>query len=113
MMQFEHVNDLAVQRNRRLAKIDHDAGRAPRHALARAQIERHALPAPVLHLQAHGHEGFGARSGSDAGLLLITVEAHLVDPSRRVLAEHNRVARNRHGPNDFAFLQHNLYGLHV
>ena len=43
---------------RHRAELDEDFGRAPHHALAGAQIEGHALPAPIIDMGLDGHEGF-------------------------------------------------------
>ena len=40
-------------------ELDHDLARAALQALAGAQVERHARPAPVVDLGAQGHEGLG------------------------------------------------------
>ncbi len=54
---------------RRAAELDDDLRRAARHRLAAAQVERHALPAPVVDLQfQHGERG-GAAVRRDARLL--------------------------------------------
>ena len=50
------------QRNRRAAEVDRDLGRAPGEALAGAQMERDALPAPVVDLEAQADEGLGRAS---------------------------------------------------
>ena len=49
------------QRARRPAEVDGDFGDAARHAFARAEVEGHALPAPVVDRQAQ--RGVGPRCG--------------------------------------------------
>ena len=49
---------------RRRQKLHHDLAGAARQAFARAQVERHSLPAPVVDEQAHG--GAGRRPGLPA-----------------------------------------------
>src|SRR5262245_10058147 len=53
------------------AEVDVDLGQALGELLARAQVERHALPAPAVDHEAHGGEGRGLRVGGDAVLLAV------------------------------------------
>ena len=55
---------LAKQRERRVAELDGDLRFAHRQALAGADVEGHARPAPVVHQELHGHIGLGVRMGS-------------------------------------------------
>src|SRR5437773_175648 len=60
--------------DRRWTELNHDLRGAAAHRLARAEIERHALPAPVLDVQLDGGESGGLAVGSDAlGLAVVVV----------------------------------------
>ena len=56
---------------RRLLELDADLGGALLHALAGAEIERHAGPAPVFDFEAKRGVGFSAGLGIDAFLVAI------------------------------------------
>ena len=58
----------AEHAQRRLAEAErHDLARGA-HGLAGTQVERHAVPAPVLHLGPHRRHGLGVRVGRHARL---------------------------------------------
>ena len=67
-LQLDHqlVGAVAARedRVRRRPEVDDDLRVARRQALAGAQVERHAGPAPVLHLGAQRDEGLGAAAGA-------------------------------------------------
>ena len=48
-------------RMRDLAELDDDFGLAGGHPLAGAQVERHALPAPIIEMRLDRHESLGGR----------------------------------------------------
>jgi hypothetical protein len=62
---------IAEEHERRAAKLDDDFRGAPGEALAGAEIEGHAGPAPVIDLELEGDERFRVRFGSDVGLAAI------------------------------------------
>ena len=71
---------------RRSLELDAELGRALGEALACADVERHARPAPAVDEQAQGGEGLGERTRGH--VLLVAVTAHLLaqNPALRVLA---------------------------
>ena len=70
-------------------------------ALARAQEERHAGPAPVVHPDLRGDERLHLRVGRDAGLVAVAL----------VLAAHDLVGVEReHGAEHLALLLHQARG---
>ena len=58
-------------------EVEHDAGAALGHALAGAQVKRHARPARVVDFQPQRGKGFGAALGRDFGLLAVAFQAAL------------------------------------
>ena len=71
---------------RRLLELDADLGGALAHALAGAEVEGHAGPAPVFDFEAEGGEGLGAGLGIDALFLAIADDVLAVDDAGAVLA---------------------------
>src|SRR5262245_27548101 len=59
---------------RRLAQLDEDFGGRHRQALARSDVERHALPPPRVDLESERHEGFYLRLRPDARLVAIAAK---------------------------------------
>src|SRR2546425_11711409 len=59
---------------RRVVEPDRDLAHALREALARAQVERHARPPPVVHEEPERGVGLGLRVGRDALLLAVARE---------------------------------------
>ena len=82
------IGDRSEHPDGRLAEADADLGESPRHALARPQIERHALPAPVVEAQSQRDEGLGGRLGRDTGFLSVRGNGLAIDGAGSVLAEH-------------------------
>ena len=79
----------------RLPEGDHDLGGAAAHHLAAPQVERHALPPPVVDLQADRSEGRGLAGRRHARL--IEVAAVLTsNPRPRHLAQVERPDRLEH-----------------
>ena len=76
---------VAEQRHRRPLELDGDLGDAPRQPLAGAQVERHALPAPVVDEQLERRVGLGVGVRRDP--LLAAVGRHVlpVHPALDVL----------------------------
>src|SRR5258708_1866777 len=68
------------------AKLDHDLRRALREPLSRAQIERHARPAPVVDLQFQSDKCFGIRIRRDIRFDAVASDALAVYPAGTVLA---------------------------
>ena len=76
---------------RRLAERDRDDARALGHALAGAQVERHAGPPPVVDLAPQRDERLGVGVRADAGLVEVAVVLpahHLRRLDRAQRAEH-------------------------
>ena len=73
---------------RHRVEIDHDLGHALGQALAGAQEERHAGPAPVVDLGLDGDVGFGAAVGRDARLVQVAGHRLAVHGAGPVLAAH-------------------------
>src|SRR5579885_1634980 len=61
-------------RQRRFAESDQNFRRAYGQALSGAEIERYTLPAPGIHFESHGREGFHFRIGRHALLRAIAAE---------------------------------------
>src|SRR5262249_47023495 len=80
--------DVSVAENdvRRALELDDDLGVALVKPLAGPQIKGHTGPAPVIDQDLHGHEGFGARFGTDALLLSVAGNGFAVDVAGGVLA---------------------------
>ena len=95
---------------RRLLELDADLGGLLLEALARAQIDRHAGPAPVFDLQTESGVSLSAGVGIDPLLLAITDHALAVDHARAILAAHGVEDRDGgHRLPDFElFLAHAL-----
>ena len=70
----------------RAAKLDDDFGGALREALAGAEVEGNAGPAPVVDLEFQRDEGFGVGVGCDVGLAAIAGNMFAVDGAFVVLA---------------------------
>ena len=68
------------------AELNHDFGGALGEALAGAEIERNAGPAPVVDLELEGDEGVGVGLGIDVGFLAIAGELLAVYFAGAVLA---------------------------
>ncbi len=70
------VRRVVVRRidRRRAAQAHQHLGAGDRQALAGADVERHALPAPGVDEQAHGGEGLGGRVLGHAGLVQVADE---------------------------------------
>ena len=83
---------------RRLPELDGDLGSPPWQALARAQIERHVLPAPVVDHEADGAVGRRRAVGRHVRLLPVAGDRLAVDRARAVLAAHRVVVH--HGGRD-------------
>ena len=56
------------------AEVDDDPSRAAGEALAGAEVERHALPAPVVDVDSHRDEGL--RAGVCCDAILLAVAGH-------------------------------------
>lgn len=84
-----HLGQLAEEADRRLAEDDGDLGDGLGHALARAEVERHALPAPVLDVEAHSDEGLGVRGVAHVGLVAVAARDLVAQRAGRVLASDN------------------------
>ena len=80
-----HRSLLGEPEVRHRAQRDRDLGDLARQALAGAQVERHARPAPVVDLQAQRREGLGARVRRDALLLGVAGHLEAADDAPRVL----------------------------
>src|SRR6202158_2225600 len=68
------------------AELDHDLRRASREPLSRAQIERHARPAPVVDLQFQSDKRFRVRIRRDIWFAAIANDALAVHHAGAVLA---------------------------
>ena len=55
----------------RRTELDYDLGRSARHRLAAAEIERHALPSPVVDPQPDGGEGSRCAIGRDTRFVTV------------------------------------------
>ncbi|MNM75960.1 hypothetical protein D3C81_877630 [compost metagenome] len=99
----------------RWLEADGNLGIAHAHALAGAQVERHADPAPVVDHHLERDEGFGVAVGLDPRLFAVT--GHVLAPllARRVLAAHRVLQGHvfRPGPDradDLGFLASDRIG---
>src|SRR4051812_27423042 len=73
---------------RRGLELYRDFSDALREALARAYVERHARPAPVVEPHRHGCEGFGHGVGRNVLLLSVAGDGLAADGARAVLPAH-------------------------
>ncbi len=81
-----HVVGVLVRQTidgRRLPQVDDHLGRGDGQALAGANVERHALPAPRIDRESHGGKGFRRRIGRHAGLGPVPAELAAHDVLRR------------------------------
>ncbi len=78
---------LAEDRMRHRAELDEDLGGALEQALAGAQVERHALPAPIVDMGLDRDEGLGVAVA--AQLVVIARHRRALDRARAVLAGHD------------------------
>ena len=69
-------------------EVDHELGQLAAHALARAQEEGNAFPAPVVDHQLERGEGVAGRSGPNAGLFAIAAKGLARDFAASVLSAH-------------------------
>jgi len=69
-----------------LPELNNNVGVACREALARAEVEGNASPAPIVDLQLHGNKSFRARLGADTLFLFVAGNGLAVDGAGRVLA---------------------------
>ncbi|MCW0416748.1 hypothetical protein NB689_002502 [Xanthomonas sacchari] len=76
----------AQRRQRRRLEADRDLGGALAQTLAGAQIERHAGPAPGVHLQLHRHIGLGVGIRRHRVFLAVARHGVATDRTGRVLA---------------------------
>ena len=72
-----------------LAELEGDLGHPLGQALARAHVDGHPGPAPVVDPQPHGHVGLGCAVGGDALLLPVAGHGLAHDPARSVLGPHH------------------------
>jgi len=79
---------LAKLRIRRGLEANGDLGVAHAHALAGAQVERHAGPAPIVDHHLQRHVGFGLALRRDVGLLAVTGQLLAPLLAGTVLATH-------------------------
>ena len=93
------------EQKRRESELDHDDGMTPRQPLARPQVERHARPPPVLHVELEGGIGLGGRARGHLGLAPIARHRLAVDHAGPVLAAH-RTLQDLLGPHGPDRLQH-------
>src|SRR5882724_6382660 len=73
----------------RLLEEDRDLRDPLGEALARAQVERHARPAPRVDEELHGHEGLGLRRAAHARLLAVAGDLLAGERAGRVLPAHD------------------------
>ena len=69
---------------RRAAELDQDLGLLAAEGLPGAQVEGHALPAPVVYVQAQGRVCSGTGVGGDAGLVEVAFVLALDGEDRSV-----------------------------
>src|ERR1700687_1923755 len=107
---------VAEENERSATELNDDFGGAPLEALAGAEIERHAGPAPVVNLQLHGDEGFGVGVWRDVGLAAIAHDWNSVDSAGTVLpanhaGEHVFGTERLDGMQDFGLLVAHFVGV--
>jgi hypothetical protein len=88
---------LAEGRARRRLELDQHLGAGDREALARADVEGHPRPAPVVDLEPHRGERLHVRIGCDAGLVAVAAElpAHDAPGSSGAIASSTRAFSSR------------------
>ena len=102
-----------VEADGRGAEADGYLSAALGHGLAGAQVEGHALPAPVVHEEGGGGVGRGARAGAHTFQVAVGAELPIGGGARLVLAEDQpgRVERPD-GAEDLDLLRSHRIGLH-
>ena len=90
---------------RHRTEVDDDVRVARGQPLAGAQVERHACPAPVLHLGAQRDEGLAAAVGRHLDLVEVADDRLPLDVAGLVLAAHD-VAPDRLGGERLQALEH-------
>ena len=86
-------------------ELDGDVGAPRLQALAGAQVERHARPAPVVDFGAHRDEGLRVAASLGARLLVVAGHGDAARAAGRVLTAH-RVGRRRRGADRPQAAQH-------
>ena len=80
------------------AEIHHDVGLARAQALAGAQVEGHAGPAPVVDLGPQRDESLGRAVRGNAGFVAVAGHRGTADRARGVLAAHQVLRERGRGP---------------